>query len=298
MTELVDHVELLQQRIEQSPDDATAHYELAVLLLATRDLYEFYMPDESGVLSRAEKLLTRAIVLDPSHAPSHAKLGFTLHQLDRLEPALASFRAARKLDPKNNIVDVYVPTLLVAMENEKEALAEVEAVARRQKFALGKLRRELAKAAFPADAGTLVTNAFIHARNFFWSALRDEAEDIRNAFERGRKRRMAKEELDECRERQRELTRAFNSSRVPASIKTLASAASRYGIGDDPCRFLLMKRIPAKERALLIKRADRLAKKVDAWLDSFGGGDKMSTEAAAFMYLMNGVEEIRPRRAP
>lgn len=285
---------ILRQRIADDPSDAKAHYQLAVLLLATRDLYAFYGPDEPPVLAEAERLLMRAIELDPTHAPSHAKLGFTYHQLgDRLERALASFRTARRLDPRNKIVDVYVPLILITMEKEKEALAELTAVARRQKVNLAKVRKELAKVGFPADAQTLITNGFIHPRNFFWSATYDEAERIRNSLERGRKRRVAQEELDECQRRQRELKQSFDASRVPASIRALASAASHYGIGDDPCRYLLMKRIPKKERDQLIRRADRLAKKVDEWLDSFGGGDKMSDEAAAFMYLMNGVEEIR-----
>jgi hypothetical protein len=287
-------IDVLQQRVADNPSDAKAHYELAVLLLATRDLYAFYAPDEPPLLAEAERLLARAIELDPSHAPSHAKLGFTYHQLgDRLERALASFRTARRLDPKNKTVDVYVAAILVTMEKEKDALAELTAVARRQKVNLAKLRKELAKAGLEADAATLLTNGFIHARNFLWSAMQDEADRIRNSLERGRKSRVAKDELDECKERQRALKESFDAARVPASIRALASAASRYGIGDDPCRYLLMKRIPKKERVQLIKRADRLAKKVDEWLDGFGGGDKMSDEAAAFMFLMSGVEEIR-----
>lgn len=287
-------IDVAEKRVAADPDDATAHYQLAVLLLATRDLYEFYLPDETGVLARADRLLTRATELDPSHAPSHAKLGFTLHQLgEELERALASFKTARRLDPKNKTVDVYVPTILAEMEREKEALAEVEAVGRRQKVKLAALRKELAKAKFPADAETLLLNGFIRARNFFWSETWDEAERIRNSLERGRKRRVAQEELDECERMRHELEQSFDASRVPAAVRALAPAASRYGIGDDACRPILMKRIPKKERAQLIKRADRLAGKVDEWLNSFGGGDKMSDEAAAFMYLMNGVDEIR-----
>ncbi|MEX2154326.1 MAG: hypothetical protein WD825_13385, partial [Gemmatimonadaceae bacterium] len=76
------------------------------------------------------------------------------------------------------------------------------------------------------------------------------------------------------------------------SIRSLASVASRFGIGDDVCGPLLMKRIPRKDREKLVKRADTLASKVDAWLDTFPKG-KMSAEAAAYMYLMSGVDEIR-----
>ena len=74
-------------------------------------------------------------------------------------------------------------------------------------------------------------------------------------------------------------------------MRPLAAAAARYGIGDDGCRPLLMKRIPkAQKKAKLVATANRLADKVHAWLDTFPSG-KMSVEAAAFMYLMNGLEE-------
>ena len=289
-----ESVKGLERRISTNPDDATAQYQLAVLLLATRDLYAFHSPDDSPVLARAEELLSRAIEIDPANARAHAMLGFTYHQLeDRLERALASFKVARKLDPKDKVVDVYVPTILVAMEKESEALKELTAVARRQGVNLVKLRKDLAEAKFPADAVTLLTNGFISARNYFWSEMMDEAESIRNSLERGRKRRVAREELDTCRTHQRELKERFDPSKVPASIKSLAAAASRYGIGDDPCRALIMKKIPRKTRERLIEQADRLAEETDKWLDSFGSGDKMTTEAAAFMYLLEGIEEIR-----
>lgn len=89
--------------------------------------------------------------------------------------------------------------------------------------------------------------------------MTDEAESIRNSLEGGRRRRVAKEELEECKAHQRELKERFDSSRVPASIVPLAAAAVRYGIGDDPCRALMMKKIPKKGREKLIKQADRLA---------------------------------------
>jgi tetratricopeptide (TPR) repeat protein len=289
----VSGTEILERRIAEKPRDARAHYQLAVLLLATRDLYAFILPDTEGVLTRAEKLLVRAIEIDPKHARSYAKLGYTYHQRgDRLEQALASFQKARELDPKNAIVDVYVPTILVEMYREPEALAELTAVARRQKVNLVKLRKELARVGFPADARTILANGFIRARNFLWSATVNEAERIENSLDRGRKQRVAREELDECMKHQRELKRAFYASRVPAAIRSLASAASRFGVGDDVCRPILMKRIPKQQLGKLIKASDKLAKKVNEWLNTFPEG-QMSTEAAAFMYLLSGIDEIR-----
>jgi tetratricopeptide (TPR) repeat protein len=289
----VSGIQILERRIVENADDARAHYQLAVLLLATRDLYAPILPDAEGVLARAEKLLRRAIELDPKHALSHAKLGYTYHQRgDRLEQALASFQKARELDPKNAIVDVYVPTILVEMYKEPDALAELTAVARRRKVNLAQLRKKLRKVGFPVDARTLLTNGFIRARNFLWSATMNEAERIQNSLDRGRKQRVAKEELDECMEHQRELKRGFDASRVPPAIRSLASAASRFGVGDDVCRPILMKRIPKQQLGKLIRDSDKLARKVDEWLNTFPEG-QMSAEAAAFMYLLNGIDEIR-----
>jgi tetratricopeptide (TPR) repeat protein len=290
----VSGIALLEQRIADDPGDAKAHYQLAVLLLATWDLRAFDSGDVDGVLARAERLLSRAIDLDPKHAPAHATLGFTFHQRGTLELALASFLMVRRLNPKDEIVDVYVPTILVEMQRDAEALVELSDVARRQKVDLPALRAKLAKVAFPTDARTLLKNGFIHARNFFWSRLTKEAERIQNSLDRDRKARVAKGARDECRGHQRDLKQGFDTSRVPASIRALAPAASRYGVGDDVCRPLLMKKIPRKDRAKLIEQVDKLAARIDDWLRAFPEA-QMSHEAAAFMYLMEGVEEMRSR---
>jgi tetratricopeptide (TPR) repeat protein len=283
-------VDVLRQRIEADAGDAAARCQLAVLLLAEYGLYG--TEEGPALLGEARALLTRSIALDATHAPAHALLGYTCDLIGDVEPALASLREARRMDPKNKTVDVYATSLLVALEREDEALAEIEAMAPRHRLNLEKLRAELAKVGFPADAGTLLMNGFIHGRNFFRSWMSDEAERIRNTLQRGRRRRVAKEELDRCKEDQRRLQRDFDRSRVPASIRSLAGAASTYGVGDDVCRPLLMKRIPKAERAKLIRKADKLAAAIDKWLDTFPTG-KMSDEAAAFMYFMNGIEEIR-----
>jgi hypothetical protein len=136
---------------------------------------------------------------------------------------------------------------------------------------------------------------FIRARNHLWSWLSDEAERIRNSLSRGRKQRLAREELSQCEAMSRALRAEFRASRVPATLRPLAAAASRWGIGDDACRPLLMGRIPRAALAKLIRQADAIAGEADAWLNTFPPG-KMSTEAAAFMYLLEGIDEIRPRR--
>lgn len=282
----------LERRIADAPNDAVAHYRLGTLLLASRDLYELHAPDDQGVVARAEAVLDRAVQLDPRRATGHAALGFARDQLGRPEDALRCFITARRLDPKNGVVDVYVPTLLAEMGRERDALADIARVARRRKVSLAQLRRELAAARQEPSADALLSG-FVRARNHLWSWLRDEAERIRNSLSRGRRQRRAQAELRECEAMSRELRREFRASQVPRALRPLAPAAVRWGIDDDTCRPLLMLRIPRDARARLIRQADALAGVVNAWLDGFAPG-KLSTEAAAFMYLMEGVDELRP----
>ena len=245
-------------------------------------------------LLQARRLLEEAIERDPKHAAAHAALGYTNDHLGRRwEQALACFRKARRLDPDDRISEVYVLTLLAEMGREKQALAGIRAAAKRHGLDLAKLRRELAAARFPADARTLVMNGFIHARNFKRSAIGDEAERIRNEREPGRARRNADAERKECLKHQKALARSFEASRVPAAFRVLAPWASRYGVGDDVCRPLLMARLTRAQRAKLIRLVDAHARAINAWLDTFPQGKKMTAEAAAFLYLTEGVEEMR-----
>jgi len=91
---------------------------------------------------------------------------------------------------------------------------------------------------------------------------------------------------------QRELERRFDRATVPAAIRPLARWARRYGVGDDVCRPLLLKRLSRTERATLIREVDERSATIHAWLDTFGAGS-MPIEAAAFLYLLSGVDEIR-----
>jgi tetratricopeptide (TPR) repeat protein len=287
----MEAMEKLEREVA-SGGDARAHYRLAVLLIASRDLYEFDTPDDTGVLRRAEELLARSIQQEPRNAAAYAALGFAQHQLGRAEDALASFRKSRSFDRTNATVDVYVPTLLVELGREAEALSDLKGVARRRKVSLAGIRKELLKIGPAAGAADLLFSGFIRARNYLWSELADEAERIRNTLERGRRKRLHDAEERQCREHQADLIAAFRLARVPRKLRRLARAASRYGVGDDFCRPRLMQEIPKRELRRLIRDADKLAGAVDEWLNGFPEG-KMSVEAAAFLYLMSGIEEAR-----
>jgi tetratricopeptide (TPR) repeat protein len=288
MSDTVNAIEILERKVAADADDAASRYQLAVLLLD-----EYGRVYEPELLSRAQEHLTRAIKLRPKHAPSHAALGYTYDLAeDGAEQALLCFREAHRLNPRDRECDVYVLTLLEATGREEEALAEIEAAAPRHGVDLQALRRELIVAGMPPDAGSLLLNGFIRAPNFFRSSLADKAEHIQNALEPGHARRQAAADRKRCADDQRELKDSFDASRVPESVRALATWASRYGIGDDYCRPFLLKRLSKKHRETLTRQVDENAAAIQVWLDSFGDGP-MPTEAAAFMYLTIAVEEIR-----
>lgn len=244
------------------------------------------------LVNRAREQLERAVELTPGHAASHALLGYAYDLAGLAEQALACFREARLLDPRHKEYQVYAITLLVDLDRESDALAEIADAARRLKVDLAALRNELTNAAFPVDARTLLQNGFIAARNFFRSSLSDEAEKVLNTLNRGRKRRLATGQLEGCIKAQRDLARSFDASRLPGPLRPLAAWASRYGVGDDVCRPLLLKRLPKGQQEELIREVDQHASAIAAWLDRFPAGE-MSPEAGAFLFLMEGVEEIR-----
>ena len=262
-------------------------YEQAILLLD-----EYSLDGEDEKRNRAQALLEEAVALRPAHARSHAALGHVCDLGGEGPRALACFREAQRLAPGDKITEVYVLTLLAELGHGKEAFEAIRAAAPRHGVDLARLERELSKAGFPRDASTVVSNAFIRARNFFRSRLADEAERIRNRRAPGRARRQAAAERALCTEFQRELAATFDAARVPEALRPLADWAVRYGIGDDGCRPYLMRRLTKKQKAALIRAVDEKSELMQRWLDGFAPGS-MSSEAAAFMYLAEGVEEIR-----
>jgi hypothetical protein len=287
--DLLGAIASLEQRsIADGPEDADALYRLAVLRLE-----EYSWANGREQLRQARDALRRAVGLRPGHAPSQAALGY-VHDLlgaRNAKQALACLREARRLSPRDKIYEIYVITLLQEAGEEEEALAEVKAAALRHGVDLKALLRELDAAGMKADAAALL-QGFLRARNFLKSQLRDEAEQILNRLQPGRAQREAVAQHTRCAEDQRELARRFRASRVPVDLRALSVWASRYGIGDDYCRPYLLKRLPKKQREQLVRTMDRHAAALQAWLDSFAEG-RMTDEAAAFMYLAEGVEEIR-----
>lgn len=286
-----DH-SLAIQRLEQAcagaPANAASHYRLGILLLN-----EFLRTGNPEFPRRAREHLARAATRRPTHAASHAALGYACDHIEGLgEEALAQFREACRLRPQDKVCEVYWLTLLGETGREDEALAGLEHAASRHRARLPELRQELTAAGMPTDARTLLANGFIHARNFFGARLAREAERILRAIEPRRARAGAGEDHARCLAVQQQLERSLDASVVPEPVRALSAWAFRHGLGDDHCRVLLLRRLPGREMKVLVRAVDLHAAAIHAWLDSLDGAS-MPPEAAAFMYLALGVEETR-----
>ena len=285
---LLEAIASLERRIADAPEDADALYRLALLRLD-----EHVWAKGREQLRQARDALRLAVSLRPGHAPSQAALGYVNDHLGarHAKQALDCMREARRLDPRDKIYEIYLITLLHEAGQEEEALAGVKAAALRHGVDLKALQGDPAAAGLQPDLDGLL-QGFLRPRNFLKSRLDDEAERILNQQQPGRAQQEAIAQHTRCAEDQRELARRFRASRVPVDLRALSVWASKYGIGDDVCRPYLMKRLEKKQREQLVRLVDQHANALHAWLDSFAEG-RMTDEAAAFMYLAQGVEEIR-----
>ena len=84
---------------------------------------------------------------------------------------------------------------------------------------------------------------------------------------------------------------SLNPKRVPEQFRDLLPFAQRWGVGDDIIRDDLHQKVSQEEKQALIKAIDGHEKAINQWLDTFGNR-KMSEEAAAFMYMLEGLDEM------
>jgi hypothetical protein len=80
---------------------------------------------------------------------------------------------------------------------------------------------------------------------------------------------------------------------VPADLRDLIPFAEQWGIGDDIIRAdFEEKSSDAEKQRFKLALTGRTAA-VNAWLDSLPQGEPMSEEAAAFMYMLLALDEMK-----
>lgn len=83
----------------------------------------------------------------------------------------------------------------------------------------------------------------------------------------------------------------LDATAVPDDLRSLVPLARKWGLGDDAIRGQAVDAVTAAERRALIEALAGKVGAADAWIASFAEGE-MPDEAAAFMYLLEAVEEM------
>lgn len=83
----------------------------------------------------------------------------------------------------------------------------------------------------------------------------------------------------------------LNPERVPPHLRGLLPIAAKWGICDDIIRDDLQNKTLESERQELAEMLSGRVQAINEWLDSFDS-DPMPPEAAAFMYMMLGLDEM------
>lgn len=277
-----------ENAVARQPYRAEALYELSIVLLA------FYQPTASAALLHRAKLVVRRLVrLAPLLADAHALLGWTLDCGARApQAAIHALEEAHRLAPADRLVETLLLTLLAEHAAADVVMPRLEAAAQRQGIDLAGIRQQLQAQSFPLDPHTLLLNAFPHARNAFRAWIATEAERIDQQRQPARHAALQRRAQEDCLEERRRVRKAFRPERVPAALRPCIPWALKYGIGDDPCRAHFLAQMSKREQHTLQQRLAEHASALHDWLDSFGQ-NRLSTEAAAFLYLLQAYEELR-----
>ncbi|MGI9316401.1 MAG: hypothetical protein ACR2QW_03615 [bacterium] len=78
---------------------------------------------------------------------------------------------------------------------------------------------------------------------------------------------------------------------VPEEFRMLLPLATKWGIGDDAYRGDITEAATSKEKQELVSALTGKLGAIDRWITSFTEG-AMTDEAAAFMYMLEAVEEM------
>lgn len=84
----------------------------------------------------------------------------------------------------------------------------------------------------------------------------------------------------------------LDPANVPAALVGLVPLAEHWGINDDALRDALQETSSQAEKDALANAVNPHNRQITLWLDSLPPQQPMSDEAAAFMYMQLGLEEM------
>jgi hypothetical protein len=99
-------------------------------------------------------------------------------------------------------------------------------------------------------------------------------------------------ELQFCRQERETSLASFDDSRVPAGLAELIPLARCLGVGDDSCRALFMRRMPAHAQRAAAQRIRERAAAISQWLMELGP-PPYHGEAAAFFWLLDAADTLQ-----
>jgi tetratricopeptide (TPR) repeat protein len=142
--DLPEAARYLQEAVGQDPNNATARYNLGILLMTLQDfsgavrefreagfidpkaasppLQQAYLYQQLKDYTDAEQRARVALQLDPSLAPAHMLLGIALYNQGKESEALTSFTKALSLQPGNRTAAFYQALILGHLKQYAAAL--------------------------------------------------------------------------------------------------------------------------------------------------------------------------------
>lgn len=97
-----------------------------------------------------------------------------------------------------------------------------------------------------------------------------------------------------CSEERDRAMDGFDPARVPPPLRKLIPLARRYGVGDDVCRDLFIRRATARERTEILQIAAPLVDEARAWVASFDPAS-YPLEVASIFWLLDALDSMQNR---
>ncbi len=130
-----DHVTLWQDNVRDQPDDATAHYNLALVLItdkrtpeAMHSLEETLRldPEHQGALNNMGMLLEQHVGAHPEDVAAVNLLGEIMVKLNHPREAVAQFERALEIEPANAVTHSNMGTALAVLGRTGEAIDQFD----------------------------------------------------------------------------------------------------------------------------------------------------------------------------
>lgn len=120
--------------------------------------------------------------------------------------------------------------------------------------------------------------------------IRKAALDARARVEGDAFSRFLTTEADFCESERLAALEGFDETLVPEDLRELIPLAQRFGVGDDACRGLIIRKTPRADRRPVVDAVHAHSTRIDQWLKSLG--EPYGREASCYFWLLEAAEEM------